>query len=477
MATFYYELSKKEDSKGFREILVRLRNGNDYDLRAHTKVFITKHNFDRKSGIIVSNKIGNDTELHKKKRDKLTSLCDYIRKAIQESEKEDIKGSWLKDRIKEFYNNGKKKENQENACKSFANITEEFINERIKNKKMSPSLAKDMWCAARVALRYEAFRRETEDKNFSFNIDSVTKDDVEGLIDYFRNESNLQKEYPETYKRILSTYPNGRGTYGNRIQQRGNNTLIKKMERIRTIFKYAIEKGYITKNPFFGISLGQESYKTEPIYLTLEERDTIANANLMELYNQRQDKRGMGIKYISNLSIQRDIFLFQCYVGCRVSDLKTFTENNIVINTEGVKVLVYTPKKTARKTGIQARVPLKPKALELIEKYKGVDRKGRLFPCVSTQEYNRDIKKIFSLIGITRKVEVVNPKTDNSEWIPLNEIASSHLARRTFIANLYVKVQDPNLIGKMSGHKKGSKAFFRYRREEDEILYNLVNLI
>ena len=57
----------------------------------------------------------------------------------------------------------------------------------------------------------------------------------------------------------------------------------------------------------------------------------------------------------------------------------------------------------------------------------------------------------------------------------INEIASSHLARRTFVGNAYFKVSDPNIIGKMSGHVEGSKAFSRYRKIEDSTLLDVIN--
>ena len=70
-----------------------------------------------------------------------------------------------------------------------------------------------------------------------------------------------------------------------------------------------------------------------------------------------------------------------------------------------------------------------------------------------------------------------NPLTGENEIRPINEIASSHLARRTFVGNAYFKVSDPNLIGKMSGHVDGSKAFKRYRKIEDETLKNVIDMI
>ena len=148
------------------------------------------------------------------------------------------------------------------------------------------------------------------------------------------------------------------------------------------------------------------------------------------------------------------------------------TQDNI---TNGI--LVYTPHKTKDdgEQEFQARVPLHPKAVELVEKYKGRDSKGRLFPFITPQKYNEAIKDIFTRVGITRMVVVRNPKTGENEARPLNEIASSHLARRTFVGNAYFKVSDPNIIGKMSGHVEGSKAFSRYRKIEDSTLRGVIN--
>lgn len=74
-------------------------------------------------------------------------------------------------------------------------------------------------------------------------------------------------------------------------------------------------------------------------------------------------------------------------------------------------------------------------------------------------------------------VIVRNPTTGNEEKRTINKIASSHIARRTFIGNIYKKVKDPNLVGALSGHKEGSKAFARYRDIDEEMKQGLVNLL
>ena len=192
-------------------------------------------------------------------------------------------------------------------------------------------------------------------------------------------------------------------------------------------------------------------------YLALDERNLIAEADLSD------DVR---------LSTQRDVFIFQCLVGCRVSDLITLRESNIVNG-----MLQYVPQKTKDNKPLTVTVPLNERASMLVAKYHGIDPEGRLFPFISPQKYNDAIKEVLTRCGVKRMVTVLNPATDKEEQRPINEVASSHMARRTFIGCLYHQVQDPNLIGSMSGHAEGSKAFARYRTIDDETKRRIIALI
>lgn len=88
-------------------------------------------------------------------------------------------------------------------------------------------------------------------------------------------------------------------------------------------------------------------------------------------------------------------------------------------------------------------------------------RGDRLFPFISEQHYNISIKDMFAVTELTRVVTIIDPTTREEVKRPLNEIASSNLAHRCFIGNLYKQVKNPNLVGALSGHKEGSKAFAR----------------
>jgi integrase len=171
------------------------------------------------------------------------------------------------------------------------------------------------------------------------------------------------------------------------------------------------------------------------------------------------------------LNIQKDVFVFQCCVGCRVGDLMKLKKTDIINGN-----IVYVPHKTIKATGKAVVVPLNKMAREIVDKYFNL-LDSELLPFSSQQRYNDDIKTILELCEITRMVSVLDPLTRTEKKVPINTIATSHMARRTFIGNIYKKVKDPNLVASLTGHSEGSKAFSRYRDIDTEMKKELVGLL
>lgn len=454
MATIYQRLSKRVCTEtGMAEILIRLRNGKDYDLMAKSGIFVTANNFRNGEIVVNRRKVGNDVQYHEYQLKKMNELCVYIMGKVSDTPKEQINSVWFKEVVDRF-NHPEKYAPKVEAKKSFYELVEEYL----EKKDFSIDHTKAIRVLVRDVARYEGFRRATEDKDFSFNVDKVTRTDIEDFLDYLRNEKSLSEEYPKIFQKLLKSYPIGVKRGQCKLVVRGDNTLVKLTKKLKAFFVWLYEADKTKNRPFDGIKIGSEKFGT-PYYITIEERNAIADFDFS------------GSK---SLEVQRDIFVFQCFVGCRVGDLIKLTEDNIING-----VLVYAPHKTKDEGDqtLQARVPLHPKAVELIEKYKGSVPDGRLFPFITPQKYNDAIKEIFTEVGINRNVVIRDPKTGENEIRPINEIASSHLARRTFVGNAYFKVSDPNIIGKMSGHVEGSKAFSRYRKIEDSTLLDVINQI
>ena len=136
----------------------------------------------------------------------------------------------------------------------------------------------------------------------------------------------------------------------------------------------------------------------------------------------------------------------------------------------------YVPRKTKEGRPYTVRVPLSPTALEILDCYKD-QPDGRLLPFICEQDYNRDIKKMIKLAGIDRVVTTLNTITREEEKHPIWEVASSHMARRVLVGNLYKEVKDPNLIAKISGHVENSRAFSRYRDIDLGMKQDLVRIL
>ena len=375
--------------------------------------------------------------------EEIRHLKTYIEKVYQQ-EKETINKEWLKITLDKFYHPEKYFMPEQVVIKP---TTGELFDEFLNKHPLSEVRKKNFRVVKRALLRYELYVRETKrgQKDFVLDVDLVTPDTLRDMWDFFQNEY----QYYELYPSIYETIPEKRTP-----QPRSKNTLIDCFSRIRTFFLWCFDNKHTTNRPFDKFPIEECTYGT-PYYITLEERDRIFNADLSAT---------------PQLAIQRDIFIFQTLIGCRVSDLYRMTKLNVV--NEAIE---YIPKKTKEGNPVTVRVPLNDKAKEILERHK--EYKGKLLPFISEQKYNDAIKKIFKLAGVDRIVTILDPLTHNEVKLPIYEVASSHLARRTFIGNIYKKVKDPNLVSALSGHKEGSKAFRRYRDIDEEMKKDLVKLL
>ena len=96
---------------------------------------------------------------------------------------------------------------------------------------------------------------------------------------------------------------------------------------------------------------------------------------------------------------------------------------------------------------------------------------------LANQKYNVYIKAAFRKAGLTRMVTTIDQRTRQNVQVPICDLASSHMARRTFIGNVYKRVKDPAIVGAMSGHKDGSRAFARYRDIDMDIKRDAVSVL
>ena len=438
---FIRKSAKKNDTDSLATIYFRLRDGKK-DIKAASELTINPNHWS-------SDKQGYKDRVALVSEEKKLALSNEIQNIlnlITQNYTTDADSEWLSSIIDKYHHPNRYKTEEEIAAESKPNLLELFADFLIKHK-LSEVRKKNFRVVQRALARYELYVRAThpKDKDFILDVETVTPDTLRDMWDFFQNEY----QYFELYPSIYETIPEKRTP-----QPRSKNTLIDCFSRIRTFFIWCFDNKHTTNRPFDKFPIEECTYGT-PYYITLEERDKIFNADLSTT---------------PQLAIQRDIVIFQTLIGCRVSDLYRMTKLNVV--NEAIE---YIPTKTQEGNPVTVRVPLNGKAKEILERYK--DHKGKLLPFISEQKYNDAIKKIFKLAGIDRIVTILDPLTHDEVKRPLYEVASSHLARRTFIGNIYKKVKDPNLVSALSGHKEGSKAFRRYRDIDEEMKKDLVKLL
>lgn len=340
------------------------------------------------------------------------------------------------------------------------NLIDRFTRER----NLSESRTRCYQTLSRLLLRYELFVRLVECKSdFSLERCQLTESVFIQFREYMRNEKSLQEKFPLMFCIILDKanmlMPMERNVQEQQISNRGENYVITTMKRLCIFLNWLTDVARVLSyNPLTSVDLGMEKHVRRPVVISIEERNLIATMDLSDT---------------PSLSIQRDIFIFQCKTGCRYCDLRVLTSANISGN-----ILEYIPLKLKKESmPEQPRVPLSKTTLSLIEKYRGTDRKGRLFPVSSMSKYNEDLKSIFTKAGLTRMVYVLDSKTNTEVMRPLNEVVSSHLARRTFVSTTFQACKNQVIVAAMSGHSKNSKSFDRYRVITDDTLLESIEAI
>ena len=250
---------------------------------------------------------------------------EWIEKFLRISQSIDIEEISIK-RLLDLESELRKRKEKKRSLPSFYELGEIYLEQ----KGFSTPHKKSFRVLMRDIRRYELFVQKTQNKSFKINIESITKDTVRDIDSYIINEYNLSLEYPKLFEKLLEECPIeiSKKHKSPKLTVRGNNTIVKLRKKFRAFFKWLNDEEYTSNNPFEGFCIGSEKYG-DPIYIDTNERDTIAN------YDMSADP---------TLAIQRDVFVLQCLIGCRVGDYYRLTNKNIIDNS-----IVYTPNKTKKR--------------------------------------------------------------------------------------------------------------------------------
>lgn len=196
-----------------------------------------------------------------------------------------------------------------------------------------------------------------------------------------------------------------------------NNGVMKHIIRLKKMVNLAQNLQWIDQDPFANYKLKMQKVN----------REQLSEVELKAIENKKL--------FIERLDIVRDMFVFSCYTGLSYVDMINLTPENIIAASDGDHWI-----RTCReKTLIPVNVPLLPKALAIIDKYKENERAlygGKVFPILSNQKVNSYLKEIADLCEITKNV-------------------TFHIARHTFATTVTLSNGVPiETVSKILGHTK-----------------------
>lgn len=197
----------------------------------------------------------------------------------------------------------------------------------------------------------------------------------------------------------------------------GNNTVMKHIERFRKLINLSYKLGWMERDPF--VNFKAKFDKTERGFLSLAELKRIEEKQFV----------------ISRLKLVRDLFVFSCYTSLSYIDAINLRTNNIRIGIDGELWIYYHREKTTK----PIHIPLLPRALDIIEKYKNNQKaisQSRVFPKISNQKLNSYLKEIADVCGIQKNL-------------------TFHIARHTFATTVTLSNGMPiETVSKLLGHSK-----------------------
>ncbi len=273
---------------------------------------------------------------------------------------------------------------------------------------------------------------------------AITADDFSSdLVLEFRQFVYDEYQYVPQH---LELYPRKSG-HRPPIKRCCNSTVVHDLKLLQAFFAELENTEEIRVSPFRKISTKKRRVimhvmYDDPVFLRAEEFRQVLQT-----------------KVPKELQLAKDIFVLNCAIGCRISDLLRLTPDKVSVSDDGIPYIHYIPSKTVGKqtTNKEVVTPLIEPAREIIRRthLKLID--GNLN--YAKQRYNKSLRRLLEYCGINRQVSLFDSETGDNISKPLYEVATSKLARKTHI-DMLNKVQINYYAAGL--HSAGSEAVFRY---------------
>ncbi|WP_374551287.1 tyrosine-type recombinase/integrase [Flavobacterium sp.] len=217
------------------------------------------------------------------------------------------------------------------------------------------------------------------------------------------------------------------------------NTVRRNVGLFKTFLYWATENNHTYKTDYQKFK-SPKSQLTDEVALTLEQVQEVFEFDFSN--NERLER-------------VRDLFVFGCATGMRISNYSDIREKDI---QDGfIKV------RDKKNTDKALEIPLNDFSIFLLKKYE------YKLPNISNQKFNDYIKEVFQTIGYNQNIKkTVKVGKDIIEQLnPLYERISSHTARRSFITIMKNNKIPDKIIMSYTGHRS-LEVFNKYYKPNND---------
>ena len=394
MAAVNYLYRSKREKSFLNLRLLYTRNNTNYVIGGKTQLEVSKLYWDKYH----SQKSPKDIDIKNLQievNSELNKIENYVLKAFNSSNPENIDKAWLANQLDLYYNPPKK---SKALPKSLLPYFEFYLKER--KNELAVQTLKNYKVVKKLIEKYES---SIEKSIKIIDVDSVFKTSFEAFC--------IEKGY-------------------------STNTIARAIHTIKAVCKHAMYNGIEISSQLERIKL--KEVKVDKIYLTFEELEAIEKLNKKKLNE--------------SLMNARDWLIISCFTGQRVSDFMRFNKNQIRIE-KGKHLIEFTQKKT----GKNMTVPLHPKVLKILKKRKG--NFPRAISSQKYNEYIKLVCSKAEINEKLKGSKLIKVKSNEKfpyrkqvgkyeKW----DLVTSHIGRRSFATNFYGQIPTSFLIY-VTGHK------------------------
>ncbi len=266
----------------------------------------------------------------------------------------------------------------------------------------------------------------------------------ETTIKRYEYNKKLLKDFQDYRKKKIHFNQINKGFYNELLKfsinqkKHSANTTRRNIGLFKTFLYWALEYGHTYKTDFQKFK-APKAEQTDEVALTIDQ--------IQEVFDYDFSKN-------PKLEKVRDLFIFGCSTGMRISNYAKVSKKDI----EDGQIKV----RDAKNSDKVLKVPLNEISIYILKKYE------YSLPTLSTQKFNIYIKEVFKQIGFDWEVKksIRIGKEIIEEISPFYERISSHTARRSFITVMKNKRVPDKVIMDITGHKS-LEVFNKYYKPND----------